>query len=94
MLTSKIRHSGSHLRAVTDADDDDNGGHHSATSRDRQLCKFAGSVHTHNRFTALWILSGTTRWAGTRRNIHPLTPILIMSHPLSACSFSVSSVVF
>ena len=30
-------------------------------------------TYTDNRFTALWILSGTTRWAGTRRNIHPLT---------------------
>ena len=35
---------------------------------------------------ALWILSGTTRWAGTRRNIHSLTPIMVINHPLSASS--------
>jgi len=33
-------------------------------------------------FTAL--CPGLPRWAGTRRSIHPLTPILIISHPLSA----------
>jgi len=27
-------------------------------------------THTHNRFTAPWILSGATWGAGTRRNIH------------------------
>jgi len=26
---------------------------------------------------------GQTGWAGTRRNIHPLTPILVINHPLS-----------
>ena len=26
-------------------------------------------------------LSGLPRWANTRRNIHPLTPILIVNHP-------------
>ena len=31
-------------------------------------------------------LSGTTRCFGTRRNIHQLTPILIINHPLSASS--------
>jgi len=31
-------------------------------------------------------LSGIARWASTRRNIHPLTPILIIKHPLSASS--------
>jgi len=36
---------------------------------------------THRRFTALWILSGTTRWAITRRNFHPLTPIMVISRP-------------
>ena len=35
---------------------------------------------------ALSTLSGITRWAGTRRNIHPLTPIMIINHPLSASS--------
>ena len=36
-------------------------------------------THTHDRFTALCLdLSG---WAGTRRNIHPLTPLLLINHP-------------
>jgi len=45
-------------------------------------------THTHNH---LW-LSGFVRdnpgpgWAGTRRNIHPLTPIVVISHPLSDSS--------
>jgi len=29
---------------------------------------------------------GQTRWASTRRNIHPLLPIVIINHPLSASS--------
>jgi len=29
---------------------------------------------------------GQPGWAGTRTNIHPLTPILIVNHPLSASS--------
>ena len=33
---------------------------------------------THDCFMALWTLSGTTWWASTRRNIHQLTPILII----------------
>ena len=35
---------------------------------------------------ALCILSGTTGWAGSKRNIHPLTPILIINYPLSDSS--------
>jgi len=31
-------------------------------------------------------LSGLAGWAGTRRNIHPLTPTLIIKHPLSVSS--------
>ena len=42
--------------------------------------------HTHNRFTALWICPGQPGSAGTRRNIHPLSPIVVISHPLSASS--------
>jgi len=35
MLTPKTKRTftGSHLRAITDADDDDNAGHHSTTTR-------------------------------------------------------------
>jgi len=44
-------------------------------------------THTHNRLTAL--CQGLPGWAGTRRNIlniHPLTPTLIIRHPLSTSS--------
>ena len=34
--------------------------------------------HTHSRLTAL--CQGLPGWAGTGRNIHPLTPILIIRH--------------
>jgi len=44
-------------------------------------CKRA---HTHKSFTAFCL--GLPGWAGTRRNIHPLTPILIIKHPLSTSS--------
>ena len=43
-------------------------------------------THTHNRLTAFG--PGQPRWAGTRRNIHPLTPILIIGHPLSTSPFT------
>ena len=36
-------------------------------------------THTHDRFTAL--CPGLPGWAGTRRNIHPLTPVLLINHP-------------
>ena len=42
------------------------------------------SSNTHNCLTAL--CPGLPRWAGTRRNIHPLTPILIIRHPISTSS--------
>ena len=45
-------------------------------------------THRHNRLrlSGVWILSWTTLpgWAGTKRKIHQLTPILIINHPLSA----------
>ena len=41
-------------------------------------------LHTHNHLTTL--CPGLPGWAGTRRNIHPLTPILIIGHPLSTFS--------
>jgi len=37
------------------------------------------NTHTHNRLTTLCL--GLPGWAGTRRNVHPLTPILIIRHP-------------
>ena len=36
-------------------------------------------IHAHNCLTAF--CSGLPGWASTRRNIHPLTPILIIRHP-------------
>jgi len=33
-------------------------------------------VHTHNHFTAQWILSRTTQVTGTRTNIHSLTSVV------------------
>jgi len=41
-------------------------------------------THTHNRLTAF--CPGLPGHARTRRNIHPLTPILIIGHPLSSSS--------
>ena len=41
-------------------------------------------THTHNCLTALCM--GLPGWASNRRNIHPLTPILIVKHPLSTSS--------
>ena len=38
-----------------------------------------GPEHTHNRFMAL--CPGLPGWAGTRRNIHPFKPLLLISHP-------------
>ena len=43
-------------------------------------------MHTHDHFPALWILSGIPGWASNRRNIHPVIPIVVISHPLSASS--------
>jgi len=41
-------------------------------------------THTHNRLTAF--CPRQPGWTGTRRNTHPLTPILIIGHPLSSSS--------
>ena len=41
-------------------------------------------THTHNLLTAL--CPGLHWWVTTRQNIHPLTPILIIRHPLSTSS--------
>ena len=42
------------------------------------------SMNNNNCFMALHL--GLPGWAGTRRNIHQLTPLLITNHPLSAFS--------
>jgi len=52
----------------------------------RSTCRIETHTHTHNCFTALWICLGQRGWDGTRRNIHPLTPIVIINCPLSVSS--------
>ena len=51
--------------------------------------EFPKNTHTHTHTTILQ-LSGLCpwqpEWASNRRNIHPLTPIVVISHPLSASS--------
>jgi len=50
-----------------------------------QVCCPLQFTHTHTHTTVLW-LSGfcpvQPGWAGTRRNIHPLTPIVVISYLL------------
>jgi len=44
--------------------------------------------------TILWLSGlrrGQSKWAGIRRNIHPLTPIVVINHPLSASSIFLQS---
>ena len=41
-----------------------------------QLC-----THTHNRFTALWNLSGTTRVSRYQKKHSPTTLIMVINHP-------------
>jgi len=46
-------------------------------------------THTRTHTNILWLSGfcpGQPGWARTRRNIHPLTPIVVISHPLSASS--------
>jgi len=47
-------------------------------SKPRFTCR-----HTHCVTT---LYPGLPGWSGTRRNIHPLTPVLIIRHPLSTSS--------
>jgi len=45
--------------------------------------------HTHTHTTVLWLSGfcpGQSGRAGTRRNIHPLTPIVVINRPLSSLS--------
>jgi len=43
--------------------------------------------HTHTTVLRLsWLCPGQPRWARTRRNIHPFTPIVVIDHHLSASS--------
>ena len=52
-----------------------------------QIFILLSSTNTHTtvlRLSQFWL--GQPGWAGTRRNIHPLTPIVFMNCPLSASS--------
>jgi len=40
----------------------------------------------NNRFLALGFCPGQPGWASTRKNIHPLTPIVVINHPLFTSS--------
>jgi len=42
------------------------------TSRATAVGNYTTHTHTHNRFTALWNLSGKTRVSRYQKNIHPL----------------------
>jgi len=51
------------------------------------LCQSRNNTHTHT--TVLWLYGFCLRqpgWVSTRRNIHPLTSVLDINHPLSASS--------
>ena len=44
-------------------------------------------IHLHTTILRLYELClGQPGWAGTKRNIHPLTPIVVINRPLSASS--------
>jgi len=50
---------------------------------------------THKNTTVLTALYlKLPRWAGTRRNIHPLTSVLIINRPLSTSSAMIHSILF
>jgi len=49
---------------------------------DNELTSCVSSISRfiHNRFTALWILSGTTRVSRYQKKHSPLTPIVVINH--------------
>jgi len=58
-----------------------------------ELCPldWATTTTTTTTTTILWLSGfclGQPEWASTRRNVHSLTPILVISHPLSASFIS------
>ena len=66
----------------------------------RQLCNVLGNfphTHTHTHTTVLRLhgcCPGQPGWAGTRRNIHPLTPIMVINHPFFHLIRSMASSLF
>jgi len=53
---------------------------------DRGMHTCTHNTHTHTHTQPFNCTLGLPRWAGTRRNIHSLTPILIIRHSLSTSS--------
>ena len=51
-----------------------------------KVCSCILNTHAQNCFTAVWILSGTTWVSQYQKKIHPLPPIMVISHPLPASS--------
>jgi len=50
---------------------------------------FTVATHTHAHTQPFYdsaFCPGQPGWAGTRRNIHPLTPIVVINRPLSTSS--------
>jgi len=61
------------------------------TADDRKMLSSAKHKVRYYYYTTtiLWLSGlcpGQPGWAGTTRNIHPLTPIVVINHPLSASS--------
>jgi len=55
----------------------------------QKLADITSHAHVHTHTTVLWLYGfclGQPGWASTRRNIHPLTPIMVINHPLFASS--------
>jgi len=49
--------------------------------------QIVSSTRTHTQpFYGSGFCLGQAGWATIRRNIHPLTPIMVINHPLSASS--------
>jgi len=47
---------------------------------------YMSATHTHTHTRPYGFCMWQPGWAGTRRSIHPLTPIMVISHPLYASS--------
>jgi len=55
-------------------------------SREENVWFITALSHTHIHNCLMALSPGPPGWASTSRNIHPLTPILIIGHPLSTSS--------
>ena len=65
----------------------------SATHKVTQNTQLLDNNNNNNCLTAFCL--GLPGWAGTRRNIHPLTPVLIINHPSSTSPYTtIHSILF